>query len=120
MTSAPVLDLDALLKPVPGPNPAGEPLPDGVRMELDTNRREPVPGDDTTAHWKADWPKVLRVTTDALTGTGKDAHAAARLVEAATKVHGVAGPGSHRRSQASRSCECRGRASAPSTHGTRN
>jgi len=91
VTSAPVLDFDALLKPIPGPNPAGDPLPDVVRMDLDTNRREPVPGDDTTSHWKADWPKVLRVTTDALTGTGKDMHTAARLVEAATKVHGVPG-----------------------------
>jgi len=48
-------------------------------------------GDPTTSHWKADWPKVLRVTSEALTETGKDVHAAARLVEAATKVHGVAG-----------------------------
>jgi len=91
VTSAPVLDLDALLRPIPGANPAGAPLADMVRMDLDANRREPVPGDDTTAHWKADWPKVLRVTTDALTNTGKDIHAAARLVEAATKVHGAAG-----------------------------
>ncbi len=91
MTSASVLDLEALLKPIPGANPAGEPLPDAVRLELDTNRREPVPGDPTTAHWKADWPKVLRVTTETLTATGKDLHVATRLVEAATKVHGVAG-----------------------------
>src|SRR5262245_11343990 len=60
-------------------------------MELDTNRREPIPGDDTTSHWKADWPKVLRVTTETLSGTGKDIHAAARLVEASTKLHGAAG-----------------------------
>jgi type VI secretion system protein ImpA len=91
VTSAPVLDLDALLRPIPGDNPAGEPLADTLRMELDTNRREPIPGDDTTNHWKADWPKVLRVTTEALTGKGKDIHAAARLVEAATKIHGAPG-----------------------------
>ena len=91
MSSAPVLDLDALLQPIPGANPAGEPLPDSLRLELDANRREPIPGDDTTSHWKADWPKVLRTTSDALTTTGKDIHAAARLVEAATKVHGVPG-----------------------------
>ena len=91
MTSAPVLDLDALLQPIPGANPAGEPLADTLRMELDTNRREPIPGDDTTSHWKADWPKVLRVTTETLTGGGKDIHAAARLVEASTKLHGAAG-----------------------------
>ena len=91
MTSAPVLDLDALLQPIPGANPAGEPLADTVRMELDTNRREPIPGDDTTSHWKADWPKVLRVTTETLTAGGKDIHAAARLVEASTKLHGAAG-----------------------------
>jgi type VI secretion system protein ImpA len=89
--SDPVLDFDALLKPIPGANPAGEPLSDVVRMELDTNRREPVPGDDTTSHWKADWPKVLRVTTDTLTAKGKDIAAATRLVEAATKLHGAAG-----------------------------
>src|SRR5262245_11039340 len=62
-----------------------------MRMELDTNRREPVLGDDTTNHWKADWPKVLRVTSETLAAKGKDIHAAARLVEAATKVHGAAG-----------------------------
>ncbi len=91
MTSAPVLDLDALLKPIPGDKPEGEPLADTLRMELDSIRREPIPGDDTTSHWKADWPKVLSVTTDSLTGKGKDLHAAARLVEAATKLHGTAG-----------------------------
>ncbi|HEV3440428.1 MAG TPA: type VI secretion system ImpA family N-terminal domain-containing protein [Gemmata sp.] len=91
MISAPVLDFDALLRPIPGTNPAGEPLADTIRMELDINRREPIKGDDTTSHWKSDWPKVLRVTTEALTNTGKDMHTAARLVEAATKVHGVAG-----------------------------
>jgi type VI secretion system protein ImpA len=89
--SAPVLDIDSLIRPIPGANPAGEPLADTVRMELDVNRREPIKGDDTTSHWKADWPKVLRVTTEALTNTGKDLNTAARLVEAATKVHGVAG-----------------------------
>jgi type VI secretion system protein ImpA len=89
--SAPVLDLDSLLKPIPGEKPAGEPLADTLRMELDTNRREPIPGDDTTSHWKADWPKVLRVTSESLSSKGKDIHAAARLVEAATKLHGAAG-----------------------------
>ena len=91
MTSATVLDLDSLLQPIPGDKPAGEPLSDTLRMELDANRREPIPGDDTTSHWKADWPKVLRVTSESLTEKGKDIHAAARLVEAATKVHGAAG-----------------------------
>ncbi len=91
MISAPVLDVDALIRPIPGADPAGVPLADNVRMELDVNRREPVKGDDTTSHWKADWPKVLRVTTEALTNTGKDLNTATRLVEAATKVHGVAG-----------------------------
>ena len=91
MTAATVLDLDSLLQPIPGDKPAGEPLSDTLRMELDANRREAIPGDDTTSHWKADWPKVLRVTSQSLTEKGKDIHAAARLVEAATKVHGAAG-----------------------------
>jgi type VI secretion system protein ImpA len=91
VVSAPVLDIDALLRPIPGANPAGVPLADTTRMELDINRREPIKGDDTTSHWKADWPRVLRVTTEALTNSGKDVNTASRLVEAATKVHGVAG-----------------------------
>jgi type VI secretion system protein ImpA len=91
VTSAPVLDLDSLLKPIPGDKPAGEPLADTLRMELDANRREPIPGDETTNHWKADWPKVFRVISDSLATKGKDIHAAARLVEAATKIHGAAG-----------------------------
>ena len=91
MLSPPVLDIDALLRPISGATAAGEPLADTVRMELDTHRREPIAGDATTSHWKADWPKVLRVTTEALSTKGKDMNTAARLVEAATKVHGVAG-----------------------------
>lgn len=91
MTSAPVLELDALLAPIPGASPAGEPHADAVRRELDENRREPIKGDKTTEHWKADWTKVLRLTTTALTGTGKDVFLAVRLVEAATKLHGAAG-----------------------------
>lgn len=91
MTSAPVLELDALVAPIPGPKPAGEPHTDALRRELDDNRREPIKGDKTTEHWKADWPKVLRLTTTALTTTGKDVFLAVRLVEAATKLHGAPG-----------------------------
>lgn len=91
MTSAPVLELDALLAPIPGPNPAGEPLSDDTRRELDKDRLEPIKGDPTTQHWKADWPKVLRVTTTTLKEKGKDVLTAVRLVEAATRLHGAPG-----------------------------
>lgn len=91
MTSAPVLEIDALLAPIPGEKPAGEPHADVLRRELDEHRREPIPGDATTNHWKADWPRIIKLTTTALTKTSKDVFLAVRLLEAVTKVHGAAG-----------------------------
>lgn len=89
--STPVLDIDALVQPIPGDNPAGQPLPDGKRLELDELRKEPDPLDPSTAGRNPEWGKIVRMTTDMLEKSSKDLLAAARLVEAATKKEGVPG-----------------------------
>jgi type VI secretion system protein ImpA len=91
VSSPAVLDVDSLILPVPGPNPAGVSLPDAARLELDEARKEADPLDPSTAGRNPDWAKLVRVTSDILTKTSKDLVAAARLVEAATRRDGFAG-----------------------------
>jgi type VI secretion system protein ImpA len=92
VSSPAVLDLDELVQPLPGgESPGGSPLPDDVRRELDRLRKDADPDFPETSDFRADWPKIVALTTTALTATGKDLTAAARLVEAATKLHGAAG-----------------------------
>ena len=92
----PLLDLDALLRPIPGADPVGpslryEPLYDELR-EL---RRE----DDAQAPrgvWKsklklADWGAVVARTQEALASRSKDLQLAAWLTEALAVRHGMAG-----------------------------
>lgn len=91
MSSPPVLDIDALLLPISDAAPAGKPLPDVVRMELDELRKKPDPDDPTTAGRSPDWNRIVRVCTDALSGSSKDLIAACRLLEAVTEKEGVPG-----------------------------
>jgi type VI secretion system protein ImpA len=91
VTSPPVLELDALVEPVPGANPAGGPVPDAVRLDLDEFRKEPDPLDPATAGRKPEWAKIVRIASDALAGKSKDLLVAVRLVEAVTKKEGVPG-----------------------------
>lgn len=91
MSSPAILDIDALVQPIPGDNPAGHPLPDGKRLELDELRKEPDPLDPATANRNPEWGKIVRMTTDMLEKSSKDLLAAARLVEAVTKKDGVPG-----------------------------
>ena len=91
MSSPAVLDIDPLVQPIPGASPAGLPLPDGTRLELDDLRREPDPLDPATAGRNPDWGKLVRITSDILTKTSKDLLAAARLLEAVTKKAGIPG-----------------------------
>jgi type VI secretion system protein ImpA len=91
VSSPTVLDIDSLVLPIPGPNPAGVPLPDAARLELDEARKEADPLDPSTAGRNPDWMKLVRTTSDILTKTSKDLVAAARLVEATTRRDGFAG-----------------------------
>jgi type VI secretion system protein ImpA len=91
VSSSPVLDIESLIQPIPGANPAGVPLPDGRRLELDDLRKEADPLDPATAGRNPEWAKIVRMTSDLLTGSSKDLVTATRLLEAATKKDGVAG-----------------------------
>jgi type VI secretion system protein ImpA len=95
MASAEILDFQALLEPIPGDNPAGESVRySGVYDAIQEARRE----DDALpmGEWQrevktADWPAVIRLSTEAIAGKSKDLQSAIWLVEALTKRHGFAG-----------------------------
>jgi type VI secretion system protein ImpA len=98
MPSPPLLDLEALLAPVPGDEPAGGSIPFEVRQELEDARKEvnpeDFPADDPMRPEnpkKADWPGIIRLAQQTLTETSKDLLVAARLTEALTKQQGFAG-----------------------------
>jgi type VI secretion system protein ImpA len=92
---AEVIDLDALLAPIPGPSEAGENLQySGLLDEIREARR--ADEDLEQGDWKrelkvADWRQVLSLATDALTSRTKDLQVCAWLVEALVKMHGLAG-----------------------------
>jgi type VI secretion system protein ImpA len=76
------LDAEALIAPIPGDNPAGKPLLDSVQLQLDEFRKEPIPGDPSTADRKANWAGIISLAKTTLTDTTKDLLVAVRLVEA--------------------------------------
>ena len=91
MEKPPVIDLDWLLQPVPGENPAGTSLLyAGLHGEIREARRSE--DDLGQAGWKpADWWRVFQLTTEALATKTKDLQVAAWLAEAMVKLHGFAG-----------------------------
>lgn len=97
MSSAVELEFDLLIAPIPGDDPAGQPLPFQVKEKLDEARKEVNPDlfapDDPNRPEvkKADWPGVIRLCEETLTRTSKDLTTAVRLTEALTKVHEFAG-----------------------------
>src|SRR5829696_3111446 len=93
---AAVIDVEALLAPVAGENPAGESLQyAGLYDEVRKERR--ADEDLAQGEWKksntksADWGEVVRLTTDALKGQTKDLQVGAWLAEALVKLHGFTG-----------------------------
>ena len=93
--STSTIDLEGLLKPIPGGNPAGRDVRDDKSYEiLKESRRE----DDglNQGDWKrdpkvADWPKVIQTASKILAQESKDLQVAAWLVEGLVKRHGFAG-----------------------------
>jgi len=91
----PVMDLAALLAPIPGDNPAGENLQySGVYDEIREARR----ADDnlTKGDWEhepkvSEWPKVVELSTSALASQTKDLQISSWLVEAVVQLYGFAG-----------------------------
>src|SRR5438874_721981 len=95
MASAPVLDIEPLLAPIPGEHPAGGRTPLTLRQKMEAARKEfePNPEDPSKppVPKRPEWPAIVKMTKDILTGTSKDLEVALRLTEAVTKIHGFAG-----------------------------
>jgi type VI secretion system protein ImpA len=92
----PVIDLEALLKPISEENPAGEPMQySGVYDEIREARR----ADDATltqGQWQtelkvADYRQVINLAASALSSQTKDLQICAWLTEALAKQHGFPG-----------------------------
>lgn len=95
---ATLLDITALLEPIPGDDPAGDEraYAHGLRDQLTELRREERAEDfdDATRPVElkhADWKGVVRTASEALTTSTKDLRVICHLIEAATKLHGFAG-----------------------------
>lgn len=90
-----VIDVATLLTPIPGENPSGENLQySGIYDEIREARR----ADDTLAQgdWErepkvAEWPKVIDLSTGALSTKTKDLQIAAWMVEALVELYGFVG-----------------------------
>jgi type VI secretion system protein ImpA len=88
MASAPVIEFEELLAPIPGDLPAGQPASFDVIRQLDDLRKE---GDPFGPPRKQDWPGIINIASDALQNQSKDMLIAARLLEGLTRRHGFAG-----------------------------
>jgi type VI secretion system protein ImpA len=90
----PALDMDALLAPLPGENPAGEDLRYSLHEEIKEARREDDllnRGDWQREVKKADWTRMIALCTEALAKKSKDLQIAAWLTEALTVRDGFEG-----------------------------
>jgi type VI secretion system protein ImpA len=95
-TSTPaVINVEALLAPIPSENPAGENLQySGLHDEIREARR--AEDNLEQGDWKreskvADWSQVLELTTNALATLTKDLQVCAWMDEALVKTYGFAG-----------------------------
>ena len=90
-------EFKSLLAPLAGDDPAGAPVPYGVREELDEARKEVNPDDYPPDYpgrpelKRADWAGIGRRCVDLLQTSSKDLMLGARLAEALVKEHGFAG-----------------------------
>src|SRR5947208_289654 len=86
---------DDLLNPIPGENPSGANLRYAPTYDkIKEARRED--DDAPQGEWRrerklADWPTVIKLTTEALFKKSKDLQLAAWLTEALIKRNGIAG-----------------------------
>jgi type VI secretion system protein ImpA len=90
-----VIDVEAMLSPVPGDNPAGESQQyTGLYDEIKEARRaddQLAQGDWVREAKVADWFRTASLTTDALTAKTKDLQICAWMTEALVKLYGFAG-----------------------------
>ena len=89
------IDIQSILAPIPGDNPAGEDLRyTAIYEELKEARRADDPLD--RGDWQrdiktADWNRIIAIATEALSNRTKDLQIAAFLVEAVSNTEGFAG-----------------------------
>lgn len=90
-----VIDIEALLSPIAGENPAGESLQySGVYDQIREARRSEdslAQGDWQREIKAADWEEVVRLATEALRERSKDLQISAWLAEAVVKTSGFPG-----------------------------
>lgn len=95
MATDPTIDIEAILKPIPGNNPAGKDVRDAKEFDIlkEARREEEAlsQGDWKRDAKTADWAKAIQTATKILTTQSKDLQVAAWLVEALLKRHGFAG-----------------------------
>jgi len=95
LSSEPVINVQELLSPIPGENPAGENLRySGVHDQIREARRaeEALEQGDWKRDTKtADWPEVKNLSAGALSTKTKDLQVCAWLGEALIKLHGFSG-----------------------------
>ncbi len=93
--AAALIDIDALLQPIPGDDPAGEDLRHSPEFDaLNEARRmddELDQGIWQTAVKKADWKGLVQLATELLETRTKDLQVAAWMVQGLGQLHGVAG-----------------------------
>ena len=89
------IDINALLSPLPGENPAGKDLRyTAVYDEIKEARKEKDAfgvGDEGSEKRRADWNRVIALCTDALLNKTKDLQIAAWLTEALIRIDGFEG-----------------------------
>lgn len=94
-STPPVVDVEALLAPIAGDNPAGESLAySGLYDEIREARRADdnlEQGDWVRETKSADWVRAATLATDALTSQTKDLQICAWMAEALTRLYGFAG-----------------------------
>jgi type VI secretion system protein ImpA len=89
-----MINIDAILTPIQGENPAGEDLRYTLHDEIKEARKEDDPldrGDWAHEIKKADWDKVITLCVDALVNQTKDLQIAVWLTEALTVTEGFDG-----------------------------
>jgi type VI secretion system protein ImpA len=97
-----IVDLEALVAPVPGPRPGGEDLRldftsgadfqrlRDLRARVRAQERAADAADDDTRPI-AEWREIVALGSDLLTGRSKDLEVAAVMVEGLARLHGYAG-----------------------------
>lgn len=87
-----IIDLEALLAPIPGDNPAGQDMSDSLELDEIKEARRSEDPDLNQGEWKrevktAQWPRVKELAVQFLTQKSKNLEVACWLSEALAQLH---------------------------------